>query len=180
MTREGYNAFSLSLSLALAASSLESACAGKVDCEGGDMPICIFGEVTGALRGGRLLNDPSPIGIGIAEDVAGCNGGLEDVDVKASSCIVQTLTGIYSNDRTHNDIPLLGEFAVERKGFPIALIFESKLHLRQAWWSKTRGLWQLRFNCSARAGNGFNYVAQRWSNGNEVQILISPFHYIPV
>ena len=43
------------------------------------------GVLAGALKGGRLVNEPSPTGIGSAEEAAGCNGGLREGFVNASN-----------------------------------------------------------------------------------------------
>lgn len=83
MTREGYSAFSRALSFA--ASSSDTSEETRPVFEGVGRGICVGGEFTGALRGGRLLSDPSAAGIGTADDVAGCNGGLEGEDVNASN-----------------------------------------------------------------------------------------------
>lgn len=83
ITREGYNAFSRALSFAASSERASTEEAGPVGA-GGGRDICVGGVFIGALSGGRLLSDPL-MGIGTDEDIAGCNGGLEGEDVKASS-----------------------------------------------------------------------------------------------
>ena len=84
MTRDGYNAFSRAFSFS-AESENFSAVEATAGAGGSVTEACMGGERADDLKGGRLLNVPSWLGIGIEEDMAGCSGGLPGVDVNASS-----------------------------------------------------------------------------------------------
>ena len=100
MTLEGYRAFSRAFSLD---ASLESEASARPDCLGdceADNDEPAGGVFIGPLKAGKLVNEPSPVGMGIADEATGCSGGLEGWFVKESSCSNWTMSTLRHNTRT--------------------------------------------------------------------------------